>query len=145
MAVAEGDSVKAGQLLFEDRKSDGVRFTAPVEGTVVAINRGERRALQSLVLELKVPGQQGEQVTFEAYAGADVEQIDRAAATDLIAESGLWTAFGLVPMDAYHPRATDRPRSLLPLLTPTRLRVRSMLRSLGANRTFRLVKPPSRS
>ena len=48
MHVAVGDAVKRGQLLFEDRKTEGVRFTAPGAGTVAAINRGERRALQSL-------------------------------------------------------------------------------------------------
>ena len=111
MAVAEGDAVKAGQLLFEDRKSDGVRFTAPVEGTIVAINRGERRALQSLVIELKVPGEQGEQVTFDAYSGSGIEQLDRAATTALIAESGLWTAFRTRPYGRV-PSTSDRPAAI---------------------------------
>lgn len=40
MHVSEGDTVKRGQVLFEDRKAEGVRFTAPGAGKVVAIHRG---------------------------------------------------------------------------------------------------------
>ena len=60
MKVREGDVVKKGQVLFEDKKNAGVVFTAPASGTVVAINRGEKRVLQSVVI--KVEGD--EQVTF---------------------------------------------------------------------------------
>ena len=37
MAVHEGDSVAVGQLLFEDKRNPGVRYTSPGSGTVVAI------------------------------------------------------------------------------------------------------------
>ena len=47
MAVQVGDRVKKGQPLFSDKKNPGVQVTAPAAGTVSAINRGERRALQS--------------------------------------------------------------------------------------------------
>ena len=50
MSVEAGNKVKKGQVLFEDKKNPGSRFTAPAAGTVVAINRGERRAFQSLVI-----------------------------------------------------------------------------------------------
>ena len=49
MHVIVGDQVLRGQLLFEDRKTEGVRFTSPGAGTVTAINRGARRALRSVV------------------------------------------------------------------------------------------------
>ena len=52
MAVEPGDQVKKGQVLFEDKKNPGTRFTAPVAGKVVAVNRGARRAFQSLVIEV---------------------------------------------------------------------------------------------
>ena len=52
MAVDVGDEVKRGQLLFEDRKNPGVLFTSPGAGTVTAINRGAKRALLSMVIEL---------------------------------------------------------------------------------------------
>ena len=52
MAVEEGNVVKRGQPLFEDRNNPGVLHTAPAAGTVVAINRGDRRMLQSIVIDL---------------------------------------------------------------------------------------------
>ena len=52
MAVREGDRVKLGQLLFTDKKTDGVRYTAPASGVVAAINRGAKRVLQSVVIDV---------------------------------------------------------------------------------------------
>ncbi len=43
MHVSVGDDVRRGQVLFEDKKTPGVRYTAPAAGRVTAIYRGERR------------------------------------------------------------------------------------------------------
>ncbi len=95
MHVAEGDEVKRGQILFEDRKSEGVRFTSPGAGTVVAVNRGKRRVLQSVVIELSEAdrGGDGPQVEFESYA----EDATGQALKDLLAESGQWAALRARP------------------------------------------------
>ena len=74
MHVQVGDAVRRGQLLFEDKKTPGVRYTAPGAGVVAAVNRGERRALQSVVIELceaeRMPSPSGDiQVSFGSYAG----------------------------------------------------------------------------
>jgi Na+-transporting NADH:ubiquinone oxidoreductase subunit A len=52
MAVQVGDRVKLGQVLFSDKKTPGVHFTAPGAGVVSAIHRGEQRVLQSVVIDL---------------------------------------------------------------------------------------------
>ena len=52
MEVREGDQVKAGQLIFTDKKTPGVKFTAPASGKVVAVNRGDKRVFESLVVEV---------------------------------------------------------------------------------------------
>ena len=52
MAVQVGDRVKLGQILFSDKQSEGVHYTAPGAGVVSAIHRGEKRVLQSVVIEL---------------------------------------------------------------------------------------------
>ena len=102
MHVAEGDTVKRGQLLFEDRKTEGVLFTSPGAGTVVAINRGKKRALQTLVIELSEGEKSGEPpesdlATFESYSGAPIEDISGEQARKLLTESGLWTAIRTRP------------------------------------------------
>lgn len=108
MHVAEGDEVKRGQLLFEDRKSVGVCFTAPGAGKVVAIHRGEKRKFLSLVIELNEAEQKNlpsdqDFASFENYqADADPASLNPDQVKALISESGLWTAirqrpFGRVP------------------------------------------------
>jgi Na+-transporting NADH:ubiquinone oxidoreductase subunit A len=105
MHVAEGDAVKRGQLLFEDKKTAGVRFTAPGSGRVAAIHRGERRALQSLVIELdssELSGS-GDNVAFDSYTGKPPGALTRQQVRDLLVESGQWTAFRRRPFSKVPP------------------------------------------
>jgi Na+-transporting NADH:ubiquinone oxidoreductase subunit A len=102
MHVGEGDRVKRGQVLFEDRKTDGVLFTSPAAGTVAAVNRGARRALQSLVIDLNPTERQGQvadsdQQRFKSYQSRSLQSLDRSAVRDLLVESGLWTAIRTRP------------------------------------------------
>ena len=53
MLVEEGERVKLGQPLFEDKKNPGVIITSPAGGKIESINRGERRVLQSIVIEIE--------------------------------------------------------------------------------------------
>ena len=95
LLVQTGDTVRRGQTLFEDKKTPGVRFTAPCAGTVLAIHRGERRALQSVVIA--VNSGSSEQVAFQCYTGSNLVAYDRPGTRALLAESGLWTAFRTRP------------------------------------------------
>jgi len=97
MHVQVGDRVKRGQLLFEDRKTEGVRFTSPGAGTVSAIHRGARRALRSVVVDLSVGERSGkpdeaDYHSFESFTGRDPADLDDQSVRDLLVESGLWTA-----------------------------------------------------
>ena len=47
-----GQKVKLAQTLFLDKKNPGVKFTSPAGGTIQAVNRGLRRSLQSIVIDL---------------------------------------------------------------------------------------------
>ena len=92
--VAVGDEVRRGQLLFEDKKMPGVRHTAPGAGTVVAIDRGERRALQSLVIELsgsERQGRGGDEASFKSFSGKHPGGLTGDEVRDLLIESGMWT------------------------------------------------------
>ena len=115
MTAAVGDRVKRGQLLFEDRKAPGVRFTAPAAGTVVAIHRGEKRVFMSLVIELDGPLQENgdeDQVQFETYrAGATPDQLGADDVKALLLESGLWTAIRMRPFSRV-PAPDGTPRAI---------------------------------
>ncbi|QIZ76077.1 Na(+)-translocating NADH-quinone reductase subunit A [Ferrimonas lipolytica] len=91
MLVEVGDKVAKGQPLFADKKTPGVCFTAPAAGEIVAIHRGERRVLQSVVI--RVSG--NEQVCFNRYD--DVTSLSRAEVTQNLLDSGLWTAMRTRP------------------------------------------------
>lgn len=93
MMVEEGQQVKLGQPLFTDKKNPGVQFTSPGAGTVKSINRGAKRALQSVVIELEGD----DEVTFEQY---DINKLDNLKRTDIsknLIDSGLWLAFRTRP------------------------------------------------
>ncbi|MCE9889003.1 Na(+)-translocating NADH-quinone reductase subunit A [Kluyvera intermedia] len=93
MAVKEGDLVIKGQLLFEDKKIPGVRFTSPACGTVSAIHRGERRVLQSVVIDIDGD----EAVAFTRYAADELATLPRDTVASQLIESGLWTAMRTRP------------------------------------------------
>ena len=95
MAVKEGDRVKLGQLLFTDKKNAGVKYTAPATGTVSAINRGERRVLQSVVID--VEGENEGEITFSQYDVAELGSLDRTKVVENLVESGQWQALRTRP------------------------------------------------
>ncbi|MCA9561492.1 MAG: Na(+)-translocating NADH-quinone reductase subunit A [Myxococcales bacterium] len=91
MFVEEGETVKRGQPLFEDRTRKGVIHTAPGAGRIIGIYRGARRALQSVVIELDGDGPDA-QVAFEGLKGKSGEGLEGDALRALLSETGLWTA-----------------------------------------------------
>jgi len=107
MAVAQGDSVAKGQTLFACKKTPGVVYTAPVAGTVTAINRGSKRALRSVVIELAP----GEEHTFVAHTSDQIVELARDAVVDQLVRSGAWTAIRTRPFSRV-PEITTSPSSV---------------------------------
>ena len=102
MFVDEGETVKRGQPLFEDRTRTGVIHTAPGAGRVIGVYRGARRALQSVVIDLSDNERaenpsDSEVVSFENYTGQSADELGREKIVALLAESGEWTALRTRP------------------------------------------------
>lgn len=93
MAVQVGDKVAKGQLLFEDKKNPGVKYTSPASGTVSEINRGAKRVFQSLVID--VAGD--DEITFAQYEASNLLSLTRQDIVDNLVASGLWTAIRTRP------------------------------------------------
>lgn len=108
MIVAVGDTVKLGQTIFKDKKIEGVVFTAPGAGRIIAINRGERRILQSVVIELDDTA--GE-VEFPKYSSDKLLNIDRQKVVENLVTSGMWTAFRTRPFSKT-PEIDSVPHSI---------------------------------
>lgn len=109
MLVAEGDSVTLGQPLFVDKCDPAVHFTAPGSGTVVGINRGARRTLETVVVELNEAQQQ--ETTFETYRATQLPHLSRHQVVTQLLESGLWTSFRNRPYSRI-PASDSSPRSI---------------------------------
>lgn len=93
MDVQVGDRVKLGQVLFADKKTPGVLFTAPGAGVVSAIHRGEKRVLQSVVIDLEGD----DEITFTQYPAAELETLSDQQVRENLQQSGLWTALRTRP------------------------------------------------
>ena len=84
VVVREGDSVRAGDALFVDKKHPEVKFASPVSGTVEAIVRGDRRK----VLCVKVKADEVQQ--YVAFGPKDVASLDGEAVKQALLEAGLF-------------------------------------------------------
>lgn len=111
MAVQVGDRVKLGQVLFSDKKTPGVVYTAPGAGTVGAIHRGEQRVLQSVVIDLDDEKSADSAVEFARYRDAELDALADADVRDNLIRSGLWTALRTRPFSKV-PAVDAKPSSI---------------------------------
>ncbi len=107
LRVEEGERVALGQPLFEDRADPRLRFVAPGSGTVSAIHRGAKRALQAVVIALEG---KDEEPTFPVIDRGRLAALTRDEARGRMLEAGLWTAlrsrpYGRVPPPDEMPHA----------------------------------------
>lgn len=114
MYVKEGDIVAKGQVVFEDKKRAGVKYTAPVSGKVVAINRGERRVFESLVIH----AQQGDEITFKAHSSSELTTLSRETIVNQLNDAGEWVAFRTRPFSRT-PELSSVPSAIFVTATDT--------------------------
>jgi Na+-transporting NADH:ubiquinone oxidoreductase subunit A len=93
MLVAVGDEVKKGQLLFTDKKTPGVNFTAIAAGKIVEINRGDKRAFKSMVIQKSG----SDEITFKSYSENEISNLTADSIKENLIESGVWTSLRVRP------------------------------------------------
>ncbi len=91
MLVQEGDEVQRGTPLFCHKDTPEAMMVAPLSGKVVAINRGARRVLQSVVIDVSDINDAG--VDFSGVGDA----VSAEGVTAKLCAAGLWTAFRTRP------------------------------------------------
>ncbi|MCD6117875.1 Na(+)-translocating NADH-quinone reductase subunit A [bacterium] len=89
IVVKQGEKVKKGQVLFFDRKKPSVKFTSFGSGTVTEINRGQKRKLVSVVVELDSGN---DEIKFPFYKREKLGELNASEIKDILTQSGLWTA-----------------------------------------------------
>ncbi|MCF6456863.1 Na(+)-translocating NADH-quinone reductase subunit A [Pseudoalteromonas sp. MMG024] len=107
MHVRVDDQVKKGQVLFVDKKNPGVKYTAPASGVVKEVNRGAKRVLQSVVIEVNG----SEQETFASFSAGELASLDRAKVQEVLVESGQWPALRTRPFSKV-PALDSTPSSI---------------------------------
>lgn len=104
LKVAEGDKVKAGTTLFVDKNNEWAHFVSPVSGTVKAVVRGAKRALQAVVITTD------NAKDYEVNPTGDPTKLSRQEVKDLMVNGGCWTMlrrrpFGIAPLPTDEPKA----------------------------------------
>ena len=97
-----GDQVQAGAALMRDARRPAIRFVAPVAGKIASIERGARRKLISLQIDVD---ESAEATRYEAPTTQD-----KVALRDFMLESGTWSSlrtrpFGNIPHPDGEPAA----------------------------------------
>ncbi len=96
--VKEGDKVKSGTLLFHDRTYPEIFVTSPISGTIKEICRGERRKIQSIIIEND--------------SSSSSEEFDVSSnPKEILLRSGLWASISQRPYDIV-PSPSVRPRDI---------------------------------
>ena len=101
MFVKEGELVKAGQKIFEDKKNNGVFFTSPAGGIVKNINRGDKRRFLSIEIDIE-----DDEKFIDFKMGTSADEIRKC-----LINSGLWNAFRTRPFNRT-PGIDDTPNAI---------------------------------
>ena len=105
VVVKPEDKVKAGDALFVDKNCPELRFVSPVSGKVVAVNRGERRRLLSVIVEAD-----GQNAAVE-YKAKDVPSLSAEEIKADLLQSGLFAFIRQRPYDVI-ASPKDAPKAI---------------------------------
>lgn len=103
--VKEQQTVKAGEALFIDKNHPEVKFVSPVSGEVVAVNRGARRKVLSIVVK---PDAEQKYVEFGTKS---VQSLSGEEIKSALLEAGLFAFFRQRPYDVI-ANPSDAPRGI---------------------------------
>ena len=91
--VGEGDTVKAGDVLFFDKNRPEILYGSPVSGEVIEIRRGARRAIEAVVILAD------KEVESRAFSAFDLEHSDREALVSYMLDACVWPFIRQRPYD----------------------------------------------
>lgn len=105
LTVKEGDRVNSGSVLFFDKYNERVKFTSPVSGEVVAINRGAKRRILEVVLKADA------EVQYEPFNKATAADLSREQIIETLLNSGAWPFVRQKPFDVI-ANPDDMPKAI---------------------------------
>ena len=93
MVVKEGETVKAGGIIFYDKYRESIKYASPASGTVKAIVRGAKRRILEVVIE--TDGAQ----SFESHNVGKVNEMSGDQVKEAMLNSGMWPFIKQRPID----------------------------------------------
>lgn len=108
LSVAVGDKVKAGDPVFYDNLTPDVKFTSPISGEIVEINRGAKRRLEEIKIK---PDAENSYKEFKKHTISEISGVSRDDAQKVMCESGVWPNVMQRPF-AIVAQPTDSPKSI---------------------------------
>lgn len=104
VTVEIGDTVKAGDILFFDKKRDNIKYAAPVSGEIIAVNKGQKRSIAEVVILADKE---------QRYRSYDLPSLDapREELVSFLLESGVWPMITQRPYQVV-ANPVDDPKSI---------------------------------
>lgn len=115
LSVKEQDQVQIGDSLFFDKLNPEVQFVSPASGTVEQIIRGDRRAIQKIII--KSDGAE-QYKSFEKYSYDAISKASAETITKALMEGGMWPALIQRPFSII-ANAKKAPKSIFVNATHT--------------------------
>ncbi|MCC8172166.1 MAG: Na(+)-translocating NADH-quinone reductase subunit A [Parabacteroides sp.] len=100
-----GDKVKAGSVLMVDKNRPEIKFVSPVSGEVIAVNRGEKRKVLSIVVK---PDAKNE---YEDFGVKKVTSLTGEQIKEALLNAGMWPYIKQRPYDRV-ANPEDTPRDI---------------------------------
>lgn len=93
MVVKVGDRVKAGDIVFNDKYNDSVKYAAPVSGTIQDIARGEKRRILEVVITADSA------IEYVEHGAKNPSDMSPEEVKETMLKSGLWPFIKQRPLD----------------------------------------------
>jgi Na+-transporting NADH:ubiquinone oxidoreductase subunit A len=82
--VETGDEVKAGDILFFDKKNPDVQYVSPVSGEIASVNRGEKRSIGKIVILAD------KEMQYKSFDVPSLSSLTRQNVIEHMLNAGLW-------------------------------------------------------
>ncbi len=104
IVVKQGEKVKAGSVLFFDKKNPEIVFTSPVSGELQLIERGARRKILRFIVKAN------KEIQYEQFKTGKPSDFSTVEIIEQLIKSGLWTKiirrpYGIIPRKYETPKA----------------------------------------
>lgn len=115
LRVKEGEKVRIGSVLYEDKRNPDVKFLSPGGGVVEEIKFGRRRVIQEIIVRLDA---KESYETFETFSPEVLNRVDRSQLVKAILAGGLWCLFKALPFGDM-PQPSHSPPAVIVNLDST--------------------------